>query len=147
VETRLRHGKALCGVGHRLGLQEITKKCPSPLTTAPKTGTLLCENETHSQQTPAAWSPDVQASLALLSPGQTGTIHSIGGPRNLRVRLMELGLLPGTRIDVVRRAPLGGPLHVTVRGCHLSIRTADAARIVVRLANSRVAAAPRGQAA
>jgi ferrous iron transport protein A len=89
----------------------------------------------------------VQASLALLSPGQTGTITSIGGPRNLRVRLMELGLLPGTRIDVVRRAPLGGPLHVTVRGCHLSIRTADAGRILIRLTSSGTTALARGRAA
>jgi len=89
----------------------------------------------------------VQASLALLSPGQTGVITQIGGPRSLRVRLMELGLLPGTSIEVVRRAPLGDPLHVIVRGCHLSIRCADASRILIRLADARATALPRGQAA
>lgn len=75
----------------------------------------------------------MKASLALLTPGQRGEITSIGGSRGLRVRLMELGLLPGTSIKVERQAPLGGPMHVIVRGCHLSIRREDAARILVHL--------------
>ena len=78
----------------------------------------------------------MQASLALMSPGQQGIITEVGGSRGLRVRLMELGLLPGTPVEVVRRAPLDGPMHLTARGCHLSIRRADAARILIRLADS-----------
>ena len=75
----------------------------------------------------------LNASLALLTPGQRGEITRIGGSRSLRVRLMELGLLPGTAIKVERQAPLDGPIHVIVRGCHLSIRREDAARILVHL--------------
>jgi Fe2+ transport system protein FeoA len=46
---------------------------------------------------------------------------------------MELGLLPGTRVDVVRVAPMGCPLELRVRDSSLSIRRADAARVAVRL--------------
>ena len=75
----------------------------------------------------------MNASLALMVPGQRGEISEIGGSRSLRVRLMELGLLPGTSIKVERHAPMDGPMHVIVRGCHLSIRRADAARILVHV--------------
>jgi ferrous iron transport protein A len=46
-------------------------------------------------------------------------------------RLMEMGLLPGTRIHVVRVAPLGDPLELRVRGYSLSLRRAEAAQITV----------------
>ena len=49
---------------------------------------------------------------------------------------MELGLLPGTAVEVVRVAPLGDPIELSVRGCLLSIRREEAARIeIVSLAD------------
>jgi Fe2+ transport system protein FeoA len=55
---------------------------------------------------------------------------------------MELGLLPGTRVQMVRVAPLGDPVELLVRGCRLSIRRAEAAavRVHANLAGARVAA-------
>lgn len=50
---------------------------------------------------------------------------------NLR-RIREMGLLPGTRIKLVRRAPLGDPLEISVRGSLLSLRKQEAASIFVR---------------
>jgi Fe2+ transport system protein FeoA len=44
---------------------------------------------------------------------------------------MEMGLLPGTRVPVVRAAPLGDPLELRVRGYSLSLRRAEAAQITV----------------
>lgn len=87
------------------------------------------------------------ASLALLSPGQNGIITRIGGPRSLRVRLMELGLLPGTDIRVQRCAPLGDPMHVIVRGCSLSLRRADASGIQIRVVQTVSTPQARGRAA
>lgn len=46
-------------------------------------------------------------------------------------RLLEMGVLPGTSIEVVRLAPLGDPMELRVRGYLLSIRKDEAARIVV----------------
>jgi ferrous iron transport protein A len=50
----------------------------------------------------------------------------VGGERPFRRRMMELGLLPGTRVEVVRVAPLGDPIELRVRGCLLSIRREEA---------------------
>jgi ferrous iron transport protein A len=44
---------------------------------------------------------------------------------------MEMGLLPGTPIQVVRYAPLGDPIEIMLRGYHLSLRRAEAVGIVV----------------
>ena len=46
-------------------------------------------------------------------------------------RLMEMGLIPGTPVEVVRLAPLGDPMEIGVRGFHLSVRKEEAARVVV----------------
>jgi Fe2+ transport system protein FeoA len=62
-------------------------------------------------------------------------VSHVGGERAFRRRMMELGLLPGTRVTVVRVAPLGDPLELSVRGCRLSIRR-DEARCVSVMALS-----------
>jgi ferrous iron transport protein A len=49
-------------------------------------------------------------------------VERLGGDRAFRRRLMELGLLPGTPLTVVGRAPFGGPLELLFRGCRPSPR-------------------------
>jgi ferrous iron transport protein A len=61
----------------------------------------------------------------------TVTVARVGGDRAFRRRLMELGVLPGTKVTVVRVAPLGDPLELSVRGCQLSIRKEEARSIEV----------------
>lgn len=46
-------------------------------------------------------------------------------------RLLEMGLVPGTPVEVVRLAPLGDPMDIRVRGFHLSVRKHEAASLVV----------------
>lgn len=46
-------------------------------------------------------------------------------------RLLEMGLLPGTPVEVVRLAPLGDPMDVRVRGYHLSLRRHEARLVLV----------------
>lgn len=80
----------------------------------------------------------------LLSEIQTGQIVQvvrIAGQSSFRRRLMELGLVPGTRVELVRVAPLGDPVELLVRGASLSIRKAEAGVIEV----ARVNAAPLEQ--
>jgi Fe2+ transport system protein FeoA len=48
-------------------------------------------------------------------------------------RLREMGLIEGTRVQVVRRAPLGDPIEIGVRGSMLSVRRVEAERIEVTL--------------
>lgn len=61
-----------------------------------------------------------------LSPGEVGTINSIRGNRHLQNRLVELGLLSGTDIRLVKCAPFNGPVEIKVRDSYLSIRWDDA---------------------
>lgn len=60
-----------------------------------------------------------------LEPGARGTItgYSVDDPPG---RLLEMGLLPGTPVEVIRLAPLGDPIDLKVRGYHLSIRKHEA---------------------
>jgi len=70
-------------------------------------------------------------SLADLPLGQHAEIASIDCERRLSRRLMEMGLLPGTRVRVVRVAPLGDPIELRIRNYSLSLRRDEAAKIVV----------------
>jgi Fe2+ transport system protein FeoA len=69
--------------------------------------------------------------LASLPLGKAARIVEIGGERNFRRRLLELGLLPGTSVTVLRVAPLGDPLELSLRGTCLSIRKREATEISV----------------
>jgi len=71
--------------------------------------------------------------LSELRPGQSGRIREFLGAHDMHLRLMELGLLPGTEVRLVRMAPLGDPLELEVRGYCLSLRKAEAATIAVEL--------------
>lgn len=74
--------------------------------------------------------PTSQQTLATTPVGHTATIGSVIGSRPFRRRLLELGLVPGTPVRVVRRAPLGDPLELAVRGGRLSLRAREAASIL-----------------
>lgn len=65
-----------------------------------------------------------------LDPGERGTVTAYADD-DPPGRLLEMGLLPGTTVEVVRRAPLGDPIDLKVRGFHLSIRDHEAERIHV----------------
>ena len=67
--------------------------------------------------------------LEELRPGQRGTVT--GFLAAAPDRLLEMGLLPGTTVEVVRLAPLGDPIDLKVRGYHLSIRRREARQITV----------------
>lgn len=72
-------------------------------------------------------------SLNQLGDGAQGRLVSIGGDRSFRRRLMELGLLPGTDVRVVRRTSVGGVVELEVRRSRLSLRLAEADRLFVAL--------------
>jgi Fe2+ transport system protein FeoA len=80
---------------------------------------------------PCAIPRSVQTRLAKLALHVPCTIRSVAGPRPVRRRLLELGLVPGTQVSVVGVSPLGDPLELEVRGSRLSIRKKDALAIEV----------------
>jgi len=68
-----------------------------------------------------------------LQPGQTARIESIRSEGSLKTRLMEMGVLSGTKIKLLKIAPLGDPLEIQVRGTLVSIRKQEASQIEVSL--------------
>ena len=70
-------------------------------------------------------------SLNELHPGDRATICSIQGTTVEEAHLMEMGLLPGTTVELIKRAPLGDPIELRVRRYHLSIRRSEAHAIMV----------------
>ncbi len=75
--------------------------------------------------------PRMGSPLAELPLGTRAVVRHVDGPRPVALRLMELGLLPGTIVTVHRRAPLGDPLELRLRGYALSIRRSEARSILV----------------
>lgn len=69
--------------------------------------------------------------LERLPLGGRGRVQRVDGAPELQRRLAELGVLPGTRVELVRVAPLGDPLEVRVRGTLLTLRRREAACVEV----------------
>ena len=69
--------------------------------------------------------------LSQLEPGERGKVTAIGGDADAVRRLMDLGLIRGTTLELVRRAPLGDPLEVRLRGFMLTLRRSEAEHITV----------------
>jgi Fe2+ transport system protein FeoA len=71
--------------------------------------------------------------LSDLVPGRTGCVSRICGEGRLRKRLLDMGVVPGSEIEVLRIAPLGGPMEVVVRGYNLSLRMEEAAQVYLEV--------------
>ncbi len=70
--------------------------------------------------------------LSDLNVGDKARIVSIGGSGAARRRIMDMGLVPGSRIETIRRAPMGDPIEFKVRGYMISLRKEEARQIIVR---------------
>ena len=70
--------------------------------------------------------------LTALAVGSAATVSEIRVAPENRGRLLEMGLLVGTPVEVVRYAPLGDPVEIKVRGYHLTLRKNEAEQIWVR---------------
>ena len=64
--------------------------------------------------------------------GDKVTVLKLTGTGAIKRRIMDMGITKGVEIHVIRLAPLGDPIEITVRGYELSIRKADAEMIEVR---------------
>ena len=69
--------------------------------------------------------------LTDLMPSDRAIIHQVRGHGALRKRLLDMGVIPGAEIAVVRVAPLGDPVEYLVKGYHLSLRRSEAEQILV----------------
>lgn len=66
-----------------------------------------------------------------LKTGSSATIKSVGGEGPLRLRLLDMGLIPHTKVTLQKVAPMGDPIEILIRGYELTLRVDDAKNIEV----------------
>mgnify|MGYP003460943934 len=67
--------------------------------------------------------------LDQLKPGDSAIVGLLTGDGAVHQRLLEMGVIEGADVEVVRMAPLGDPMEIIVQGYHLSLRKAEAALV------------------
>lgn len=67
-----------------------------------------------------------------LTIGESGVISQVGGEGALRLRFLDMGLIPGTTVTLRKIAPMGDPIQIQVRGYELTIRREDVRKIDLR---------------
>ena len=75
----------------------------------------------------------MSTTLASLRPGQTGVVEGFSEIDETAQRLMQMGLVEGIEIEVLRYAPAGDPIEIRVMGYALSLRGKEAANVLVSL--------------
>ena len=64
--------------------------------------------------------------LSEFSVGEKGTIYKVGGEGKIKRRLFDMGVTPGAKVLLRKKAPLGDPLEITIRGYELTLRKSEA---------------------
>ena len=70
--------------------------------------------------------------LNSLQPGETAIVDQFKAELPLQSRLVEMGILPGVELRLIKRAPFNGPLEFKIRGYHILLRWKDAGQILVQ---------------
>ena len=76
---------------------------------------------------------DVKTTLAKLPPGTRAKVVSLGAIGAMKRRLMDMGVVPGEAVRVIKVAPLGDPIEVTIKSYNLSLRKLEAEGIAVEV--------------
>jgi len=71
--------------------------------------------------------------LDKMNPGQHGTINKVVSDKNLKSRLLDMGITAGRDITVIGKAPLGDPIEIDIMGYNLTLRKSEAAQIFVEV--------------
>lgn len=72
--------------------------------------------------------------LSELQPGEKGVVHKVVGCGPVHRRIIDMGVVPGTSVKVLKYAPLGDPIEIKVKGFNLSLRKSEAEMIQVEVA-------------
>ena len=65
--------------------------------------------------------------------GETGLIKKVEGEGKFRHRLLDMGITPGAEVYLRKKAPLGDPLEITIRGYELTLRKSEAELVVLEV--------------
>ena len=69
--------------------------------------------------------------IADLKIGESGIIKSVGGQGELRQHFLDMGIIPGEKVTMIKHAPMGDPLELKIFGYELTLRKADSSQIVI----------------
>ena len=70
--------------------------------------------------------------LSQLSIGEKGVITKVNGEGAIRRRLFDMGITPGAEVYLRKKAPLGDPIEISLRGYELTLRKAEASHVEVK---------------
>ena len=79
----------------------------------------------------------MKKALSEFKIGESGTIVSVEGEKRVRRRLFDMGVTPGAEILLRKKAPLGDPIEIAIRGYELTLRLAEAACIILETGRKR----------
>ena len=68
----------------------------------------------------------MEKKLSAFDVGQKGIIRFVAGEGKIRRRLFDMGVTPGTEVYLRKKAPLGDPIEITLRGYELTLRKTEA---------------------
>jgi ferrous iron transport protein A len=73
-----------------------------------------------------------EITLNLLEPGNKAKVIHLQGRGSARKRILDMGMVPGVEVEVIKKAPLGDPIEFKVKGYNLSLRKTEAELVVVQ---------------
>ena len=83
--------------------------------------------------------------LRELKPGQTATVKAVGGEGALRQHFLDMGVIPGVKMTLVKLAPMGDPMEFLIHGYELTLRVADAEKITAALSDTASASPKKAE--
>lgn len=78
----------------------------------------------------------MQKTLDQLMIGDEAVISNVLGEGRVRRRLLDMGITPGAKVYLRKKAPLGDPMEITIRGYELTLRKVEASQVVVTMNES-----------
>ena len=76
----------------------------------------------------------MEKTLDTFAIGENGVVKSVTGEGKIKRRLFDMGITPGAEIHMRKRAPLGDPIEITIRGYELTLRKTEAACVTMEVA-------------
>lgn len=75
--------------------------------------------------------------LDQIEKGETGLVKNVEGDGKVRRRLFDMGVTPGAKVTLRKKAPFGDPIEVTIRGYELSLRKAEAMLVNIEVGDAK----------
>ena len=75
----------------------------------------------------------MEKTLDLFTVGETGVVKRVGGEGKIKRRLFDMGITPGAEVLLRKKAPLGDPIEITLRGYELSLRKTEAVCVTMEV--------------